>query len=286
MDPRLEIVIRRVKYWAKRKGLNDSGNAVREKRGLSSYAYVLMVINFFQVKGYLPSLQDVFHDEVEARLCRKKKKFNKKFDDLDDEAYDFMRKFKKKDKERKANNNGKRVDVLDGIDIDDVKVDSGPEGMPEGHAKYIARELFSQKTNYSTKKCWDVSFEDESCSCGFIKGIIKESQEKSNEETEREAIKLFYEVMTYYGREYEYSKKRVVSVRVADVLGSLTDDLLDAPKRRKCYLVVEDPFQLDRNVAAILFSHIRLQEEFQRAVKIMSNAASESNTRAFMSVFD
>ncbi|KAJ3324877.1 hypothetical protein HDU76_013304 [Blyttiomyces sp. JEL0837] len=243
MDPRLEIVIRLVKYWAQRKGLNDSGNAVREERGLSSYAYVLMVINFFQVKGYLPSLQDIFHDEDEARLCRKKKKLNKKFDDLDDEAYDFMHKLKKKDKERRANNNGKRVDVLDGIDIDDVHVVSGPEGMPEGHAKYTARELFSHETNYSTKKCWDVSFEDESCLCGYIKGIIKDSQEKSIEETEKGAVQLFYEVMTYYGWEYEYSKKRVVSVRVGDVLESLTDDLLDAPKRRKCYLVVEDPFQ-------------------------------------------
>eukprot|EP01026_Neomeris_dumetosa_P051740 TRINITY_DN4557_c0_g1_i12.p1 TRINITY_DN4557_c0_g1~~TRINITY_DN4557_c0_g1_i12.p1 ORF type:complete len:443 (-),score=61.85 TRINITY_DN4557_c0_g1_i12:270-1598(-) len=61
IDPRVRKLVYIVKFWAKRRILNDPYHNT-----LSSYAYVLMVIFFLQQKGILPCLQQM--GSVEARL--------------------------------------------------------------------------------------------------------------------------------------------------------------------------------------------------------------------------
>ncbi|KZT39849.1 hypothetical protein SISSUDRAFT_571020 [Sistotremastrum suecicum HHB10207 ss-3] len=63
VEPRLKVLIRAVKTWAKSLGLNEpSPKGAGEQTSFSSYALTLMVIVFLQVKGILPNLQS----ELEA----------------------------------------------------------------------------------------------------------------------------------------------------------------------------------------------------------------------------
>jgi DNA polymerase sigma len=52
IDERVRIFGYVVKYWAKRRLINESSSGT-----LSSYSYILLVIHFFQVQGLLPNLQ-------------------------------------------------------------------------------------------------------------------------------------------------------------------------------------------------------------------------------------
>ncbi|KAJ3281671.1 hypothetical protein HDU76_008878, partial [Blyttiomyces sp. JEL0837] len=226
MDKRLEVVIRLVKYWAKRRGLNDPAGTVGNRRTLSSYAYVLMVINFFQVKGLLPSLQELTHGKS-ARMCRKMEKVNRDVRELDVHAVTYMGYLKNKiDFERlKATWSQSKG----------VKVVSGPVGIPPSHVQIGILKHYN-------RKYWNVSFEEMSCSCGVVKNIALKNSEKSTLEVQKEAIGLFYDVMKYYAWDYEYSEEKVVSIRMGGVLKTMTQELWRS-QSKECYLVVEDPFQ-------------------------------------------
>jgi DNA polymerase sigma len=64
--PMLRPILYFLKFVLKARGLNDPSGQIGV-RSLSSYSVVLMVINYFQMKSYLPNLQDFSRIPVEKR---------------------------------------------------------------------------------------------------------------------------------------------------------------------------------------------------------------------------
>ncbi|KAJ3307563.1 hypothetical protein HDU76_004559 [Blyttiomyces sp. JEL0837] len=154
-----------------------------------------------------------------------------------------------------------------------AQVVSAPVGIPRLYIRFLSSAR-SKAARYP---------------CGAVKKLLKRNFGKQiNMKIQKHSIGLFYEFLKYYGWEYEYSKKRVISVRTGRVLDTLSPDL-SSSKKKQCFLIIEDPFQLDRNIGATLFSHARLQVEFRRAVNILSDVALKGNSgtgAAFISVFE
>ncbi|KAJ3280696.1 hypothetical protein HDU76_009105, partial [Blyttiomyces sp. JEL0837] len=253
IDKRLELVIRLVKYWAKRRGMNDTALDSGENRTLSSYAYVLMVINFFQVRRILPSLQEMVHDRT-SRFCNKTGRSNRSVEDLAGQATKFVNRLQLGNADQTASSSSSSSSSSNN-NKPQVVVVYAPVGIPRPYIRFLS----SARAKASSKRyAWDISFEDIGCSCGAVKKLLKKNVGKQNSKIQKDSIGLFYEFLKYYGWEYEYSKKRVISVRTGRVLDTLPPDL-SSSKKKKCFLVIEDPFQLDRNIGATLFSHGRLQ---------------------------
>ncbi|KAI8824542.1 uncharacterized protein EV422DRAFT_493059, partial [Fimicolochytrium jonesii] len=55
IDPRVRPLVMLVKNWAKNRDLNDAADGGT----ITSYAYSLMVLNFLQIRGIIPSLQEL-----------------------------------------------------------------------------------------------------------------------------------------------------------------------------------------------------------------------------------
>ncbi|KAJ3307562.1 hypothetical protein HDU76_004558 [Blyttiomyces sp. JEL0837] len=208
-------------------------------------------------------------------MCLKNEKVDRTVKELDDHVLNYMGYFKTKIDFQRLKAPWRQSQGL--------KVISGPVGIPQSHVQFVAGTSLQHLKSTS----WNVTFEEMSCSCGVVKGIATRNAEKSHVQAQKEAIGLFYDVMIYYGWEYEYSEEKVVSIRMGGVLNTMTQELWRSNK--ECYLVVEDPFQLDRNVAATLFSHSHLVKEFRRAVRILSDVASKGTRgsgKAFADVFE
>ncbi|KAJ3298006.1 hypothetical protein HDU76_006502 [Blyttiomyces sp. JEL0837] len=220
MDKRLELVIRLVKFWAKQRGLNDAATM----RTISSYAYTLMVINFFQVKGLLPSLQAMSHGP--NKMCQEKERDNRTFKELNAESQRYMDNLRSKNRGI-SSSSSRQIEVV-----------SGPVGIPQAHLQTVPSHWSSVSSTCN------VSFDDLSCYCGAVQRIVSKSSDKTYAQIVKESIGLFYDVMRYYGCEYEYSTNRVISIRTGTVLQNLTAHLLNSKQNRGCYLVVEDPFQV------------------------------------------
>ncbi|KAJ3332388.1 ATP-dependent helicase NAM7 [Blyttiomyces sp. JEL0837] len=257
MDRRLEVVVHLVKYWAKQRDLNDPASGGT----LSSYAFVLMVIGFFQVKGLLPSLQIMYHG-VYRRLCARRTRSNRTSSEVDEEAKRLFGSLK--EVRETAIREGK---ISPGKLLNDPPgYVPTPPGIPDSHIQFSLNSAVDKSTT------WDISFEDANCKCGALQKWVSKTPKKTEEEVLKESIQLFYQLLSYYGYEYEYSNDTMISIRTGGV--AKTTELLKESNKRKSQLVVEDPFELDRNVAVTLVHDTRLITEFQRAARILSESGS------------
>ncbi|KAJ3307564.1 hypothetical protein HDU76_004560, partial [Blyttiomyces sp. JEL0837] len=129
-------VIRLVKYWAKRRGLNDAAGTPGTMRTISSYAYTLMVINFFQVKGLLPSLQAMSHGP--NKMCTQKERDNRTFKELNAESQRYVNNFRTKSRGISSSSSSGRIEV-----------ESGPVGFPQAHLQTLDRNVAATLFSHS-----------------------------------------------------------------------------------------------------------------------------------------
>ncbi|KAI8852944.1 hypothetical protein BC829DRAFT_33624 [Chytridium lagenaria] len=218
LDPRVHPLIMLIKHWAKAREINNpSGGGT-----LSSYAYALMVINFLQIRGFLPSLQELYSAPerkwLTTRVQERPRIKNRKFNHY---------RFKDNDKARKTKNSENSQDLET----------AGETAAASSKEKEIEAESAFIET-VQGMVTWDISYVD-----NLDHPDLKEYPRITADGLGPTVIMLFYGFMHYYGWDYEYRPDRVVSVRKGTVLDYVPtplkrDKVLDAA------LIVEDPFQV------------------------------------------
>ncbi|KAJ3106222.1 hypothetical protein HDU97_006855 [Phlyctochytrium planicorne] len=248
LDPRLHPLIMLIKHWAKSREINNPAGGGT----ISSYAYALMAINFMQVRGLLPSLQKLFMSPERNLLttrAQEKPKGSKR---------QHKAKYKNKESEPKTM---------------EAKVPNGDTLKAEGetdteNALDGSYQTISSSESIVGMVTWDISFLED-----LSHPSLSQYPKNMGTDLEANVVSLFYEFMRYYGWEYTYKRDRVVSIREGTVLDYLPDPLY-RQKSIEFALVVEDPFQLDRNTTGMVEEIPVVLNEFRRACRILADACS------------
>lgn len=80
---------------------------------------------------------------------------------------------------------------------------------------------------------------------------------------------FLYGFLRYYGWDFRYRVDQVISVRLGKVLDTVTPDLEHWKKKTGMVLIVEDPFQLDRNCTGVVTEPGKVVKEMRRAVQLL-----------------
>ncbi|KAJ3332149.1 hypothetical protein HDU76_001136 [Blyttiomyces sp. JEL0837] len=281
MDPRLLGVILLVKHWARQRNINDPASGGTP----SSYAYVLMVICFFQERGLLPSLQELYHREDGLRrwivmrkpnpMGRSRSRANKK--EISKEADRVFRELASK---RRKSDIVKWDLPRDAAFARQGNVES--VGMGADSYIRLSVETPAEVAQDDGLVAWDVSFAEISESS--VQEWVNKAGSASPDVVMKDTVRLFYEFVRFYGYQYEFSKTKVVSARLGKILDGLTPAL--SANRKGTALVVEDPFQLDRNTTGMVSNIRTLVEEFRRAANILAEAGAEASSANITAVLD
>ncbi|KAI9357373.1 hypothetical protein DFJ73DRAFT_821595 [Zopfochytrium polystomum] len=272
-----------VKQWTQKRCLNEPG------RGMpSSYAWALMVIAYLQSLGVIPSLQVLAQSRPERQYMFARTERNGKASSSVNGAdaaivyaspsVDPASGKAKSGAERKRDVARRKVDAaIRGNDVaiayltaaaaagpsaDPVDADS--EVREETRLGDVTRHYFSGNEAADPPEgmaAWDVTFAE--AGSPELESWLKAEREKhrkgsptptertADETTEDFHVKLgghFYGFLRHFGWCYEFASTVVVSPR----LGTLTAVRDPVLSTNGCFLLVEDPFQLDRNTACMV----------------------------------
>ncbi|KAI9007258.1 hypothetical protein BC832DRAFT_440380 [Gaertneriomyces semiglobifer] len=231
LDPRVRPLIMLIKHWARNREINDSAGGGT----ISSYAFSLMVINYLQVAGVLPSLQQLYGgvERITLRVAVSRT---------------TRRRHWVRGKDRKK----------------DQTKDSTTED--------VTTVLESLRQSYFHA---DVSFLEDMnspllSSYGRRSGMMRLADIWSGPDG---VASLFYKCLRYYGWDYSYLPHQIVSVRTGTVLDYIPPDLEELKHKTGMILVVEDPFELSRNCTGGVTDLGRVVQEMRRAVRYMALAS-------------
>ncbi|KAJ3213611.1 hypothetical protein HDU67_002662 [Dinochytrium kinnereticum] len=235
LEPRLHPLIMVVKHWARSREINNpsAGGTI------SSYAYALMVINFLQVRGILPSLQKLYDSSPRVFLTTRSQE---------------------RPKTKKRHRNKDLEKAGDPASSNQSLASKTAEAEPENGADEVETSSIQASSSESIPGMvtWDISFidnlEDPKLN-GYPKAMAGS--------LETSVATLFYGFLRYYGWDYLYRHDRVVSIREGKVLEHLPAPLV-REKVPDIALVVEDPFQ----VPPVL-------NEFRRAARLLSDSCAQ-----------
>ncbi|KAJ3186150.1 hypothetical protein HK101_009703 [Irineochytrium annulatum] len=289
MDPCLHPLIMLIKHWARMRDLNDPAGGGT----VSSYAYTLMAINYLQVRGMIPSLQALFTSPERHYLVTRAQEralrpgMSKKETTLQQKA------------EAKFDHDGgmaaETPTALPASQPPEPTTDSADQPPVPATSATVAAPAPNTAASTSAPRprdrrerprpapaptrmvTWDVSFISDLDSPLLQPYIL--ARALGDDGLEARVVDLFYGFMRYYGWVYEYRHDRVCSVRVGRVLDYLPEELVRA-KTLEMSLVVEDPFQLDRNTTGMVEEVPPLLNEFRRAARILYDAATAAAAAA------
>ncbi|KAJ3288983.1 hypothetical protein HK104_007825 [Borealophlyctis nickersoniae] len=241
LDPRVKPLIMLVKLWAKKRNINDSSLGT-----LSSYAYSLMVLNYLQVKGIIPSLQKLSagmerhiiyvppnalkRGKMQARAQSQMPRAPSPPSDESD------------DEDPPSDSDPEDADVTE-IHGDPDPADVTPDGLVRTDITFLKdldHPLLALYTKRRVSSVW-----------GGPEGVVS----------------LFYGFLRYYAWEYTHRSDRLVSVRTGTCIHGTTRQLRNWKTRGGMVLVIEDPFQLDRNCAGTVRDVPRIVDEMRRAAR-------------------
>ncbi|KAJ3044857.1 hypothetical protein HK097_001353, partial [Rhizophlyctis rosea] len=277
LDARIRPLCMLVKLWAKTRDINDSSLGT-----ISSYAWCLMVLNFLQVKGYIPSLQTICKDlprrillvpqhrpsiweKGNSNLVFKNGHVRTKFaptlppapDSSDDEIDGFYT-----DVYPKKEKNKKKEEPADDTDSDDPDVTE------------IKGEVLDSDITDEGLIRTDITFLENLNHPVLGRFKLKKPEAEAWNEPDG-VVQLFYQFLRYYGWEYVHKSSSIVSVRTGTCITGGTPQLKRWRARGGFVLVIEDPFQLEKNCAGTARNVPRIVNEFRRAVRVMSDAGGK-----------
>ncbi|KAJ3182459.1 hypothetical protein HDU85_002556 [Gaertneriomyces sp. JEL0708] len=232
LDPRVRPLIMLIKHWARNREINDSAGGGT----ISSYAFSLMVINYLQVAGVLPSLQQLYGG-VERTTLRVAV------------SRTIRRRHWVRAKDRKK------------------------EQTKDSTTEDVTTVLESLRKSYFHA---DVSFlEDMNSPLLSSYGRRSEMMRLADIWSGPDGVaSLFYKCLRYYGWDFSYLPHQIVSVRTGTVLDYITPDLEELNQKTGMVLVVEDPFELSRNCTGGVTDLGRVVQEMRRAVRYMALAST------------
>ncbi|KAJ3150329.1 Zinc finger, CCHC domain-containing protein [Geranomyces variabilis] len=210
-DARVPRLICLLKLWARERQIGDVS-----KGGLTGYALSLMAINFLQVKGVLPCLQDHQNSTNEDLLVVAKQTAVHTFEGR---SWAHKNVFVKPDEQEPYRHD------------------------PTVYLANISFDRTQKSSPLSSDQVW----------IGTNSVPV-----------------LFFEFLSYYGWDFRFADREVPSVRTGRVLQELPTDLGAHTAGRGPQLVVEDPFQSDRNAAATLKDLTQFVNEVRRGANVLT----------------
>ncbi|KAJ3023004.1 hypothetical protein HKX48_004627 [Thoreauomyces humboldtii] len=280
LDPRVRPLIVLLKSWAKNRDVNDAADGGT----ISSYGYSLMVINYMQVRGILPSLQKLFEGPRPERMIiprQNAKRFRKpaygknaQQSDQDDSDWERQNIFVNMDIVVDAARD-KRL-ISSSSDLSSNKVATSLE--------QVVTENYS--LNYKRKSApaskillADLYFVDDLNHISLA-AVVSRASSMSEEDVwagPDGVAALFYDFMRYYAWDFSFRADQIVSIRKGQLLQELSDDLSPWATRTGMILLVEDPFQLDRNVTGGVSNLQTVVREMRRALQVMGSEEADPN---------
>ncbi|KAJ3347780.1 hypothetical protein HDU83_001832 [Entophlyctis luteolus] len=272
LDPRLRDVILLVKHWAARRRLNDSSGGGT----FSSYALILMIMHCMQLHGHLPSLQSLYPDSeprkyVVSRPNIASIKSNTAKNSAKAEASIAFEAYKA----RVMAEEKFHCDKLDPqVDLQRIRLDCETGPMSSVAVSDISEEVLNEQGLVK----WDVSFVD----AKTAKKIFETN--KSPTSDGMSVLTLLHGFFYHFGYKHIYKADKIVSVRCGRVI-SLCDahpGLAIGRAAEAQQLVVEDPFQLDRNATGMVKRIGFVVDEFRRMARLLSHPENNSDWAAVL----
>ncbi|KAJ3176886.1 hypothetical protein HDU87_004818 [Geranomyces variabilis] len=217
-DARVPRLICLLKLWAQERQLDAAAG------GLTGYALSLMAINFLQLQGVVPCLQDGNDGSNEDRLVVAK---------LSSSRTVGAQRWATRNVRIPANDNGPLKDDP---------------------------TVFLVDTSFGTAQ----------------KGLTLSPGEVWTGEDSVPA--LFFRFVAHYGWDFRYAQKPVPSVRTGTVLKDIPSELSGCAANKGPALVVEDPFQPDRNTAATLKDLTIFVNEARRAANVLMGGPAQQQS--------
>ncbi|KAI9097379.1 hypothetical protein DFS34DRAFT_650191 [Phlyctochytrium arcticum] len=252
LDRRVKPLIMLLKLWAVNRDLNDpSGGGT-----ISSYAYALMMINFLQIRGILPSLQALYdgQERVLLNVPKPKPRMNQ---------YRDRRRAVKEERQQRRDQERIEKDKEDMADGDyDNLYEKGEEVEalipPPKNIVHTADVTFLRDFSHASLLPYKERFEA-STSYDVWSGPVG-------------VAALFYQFLHYHAWEFIYRPNHVVSVRTGTVLSETPATLSEWKRKLGLILVVEDPFQLSHNTTGGVRDPSKVILEMRRALVLMQKA--------------
>ncbi|KAJ3030781.1 hypothetical protein HDV00_008721 [Rhizophlyctis rosea] len=233
IDPRVRPLLMLVKFWARRRDINNNA-----ERTMSSYCYVLMVLNFLQLRGILPSLQALSRDMPRKVINVVPLR------PLENESEDAKRK-------SVATTTYEGTPLTDSdseddlVDIRTIKGDVHPDDLTKGGMVRVDVTFLDDVRHPSLEAYTRVgkSIEKEGNVFGGTDGVAS----------------LLYGFFRYYGWTFKTKTDHIISVRTASVI---TGPHYQLRKWRGA-----DPFAVDRNCAGGCQYVMHVVNEMRRATE-------------------
>ncbi|KAJ3209015.1 hypothetical protein HDU82_001539 [Entophlyctis luteolus] len=264
LDARLRDVIVLVKYWAARRGLNDSSRGGT----FSSYALILMVVHCMQLHGHLPSLQMLYPDSEPRKyvVSRPNARFIRSSTEKKNAMADASLAFKGY-KARLTTGENCSSDKLDlEVNLPRIRLKSHSDPMSSVAVSDIPVEMLNERGLVK----WDVSFVEEM-------EVIKNFESVAPTLYIKLVLGLLHEFFYHFGYKHVYKANSIVSVRCGRAISqSEAHEGLNVGKSGRGgaaegqQLVVEDPFQLDRNTTGMVKRIGFVVGEFRRMAGLLA----------------
>ncbi|KAI8912244.1 hypothetical protein DFJ77DRAFT_511760 [Powellomyces hirtus] len=298
IDPRVRPLIMLVKHWAKNRDVNDSADGGT----ISSYAYSLMVLNYLQIRGIIPSLQEICSDRDPMRLVISRQSATKRFHGRQAAKQDG-----RTNVVRAAPINWERQGVV--VNVEDLIAIGKRDGLltpailrdDELTAAVLEQLVLAQygavdqtpsqtedKANRKDKEkagndkkaaknvprtilLADINFVDD-MSHPRLGSFVSRGAALTEDEVwmGREGVaSLFFDFLRYYAWDFYFRANHIVSVRKGGILTKVTPELEEWGSKTGMMLVVEDPFQLDRNTTGGVKHPALVVKEMRRGLKVL-----------------
>ncbi|KNC99965.1 uncharacterized protein SPPG_05340 [Spizellomyces punctatus DAOM BR117] len=299
IDPRVKPLIMLVKLWAKNRDVNDSADGAT----ISSYAYSLMILNYLQLRGIIPSLQLLFdgpqnimmvprqqsmprRKPEKGRPWRAKLQTNKVTITEEQSVNELQSHMETLSIETPAvdcvEDSGLQDEQLNELQDEQlVETECVEDQLEDGGTGMEEDEQIIGTMNQNMLMA-NVAFLDD-VTHPSLKPYVSRFASLTSADIwcgKDGVASLFYGFLRFYGWEFRYRPDRIVSVRLGKVLDTVTPDLEHWMKKPGLKLIVEDPFQLDRNCTGVVMDPGKVVTEMQRAVKCLHQIEdSQQNVR-------
>ncbi|KAJ3250303.1 hypothetical protein HDU77_006784 [Chytriomyces hyalinus] len=274
VDPRVRDLILLVKHWAGKRDLNNSA----EGGTFSSYALTLMLLSYLQIAKVVPSLQALYPSNesrqyIIARVNTPMLKSTRSKQDAKATAARVFAEYK--DRLRQTSNTQKKQEP-ELPNLESLNLVDNNAATEESIKSFLVHQIPASLD--AGMVFWDVSFvpANHAAVAPCIRAPFVD--ERSYLQSLVHVLHGFFE---HYGHVHRFHSSQIISVRKGGVIGrrethvGLNVRKPGSEKAGELTVVVEDPFQLDRNTAGMVKQVVPVINEFRRAAALLSRMVME-----------
>ncbi|KAI8832302.1 hypothetical protein BJ741DRAFT_614977, partial [Chytriomyces cf. hyalinus JEL632] len=274
VDPRVRDLILLVKHWAGKRDLNNSA----EGGTFSSYALTLMLLSYLQIAKVVPSLQALYPSNesrqyIIARVNTPMLKSTRSKQDAKATAARVFAEYK--DRLRQTSNTQKKQEP-ELPNLESLNLVDNNAAMEESIKSFLVHQIPASLD--AGMVFWDVSFvpANHAAVAPFIRTPFVDERRYL-----QSLVHVLHGFFEHYGHVHRFHSSQIISVRKGGVIGrrethvGLNMRKPGSEKAGELTVVVEDPFQLDRNTAGMVKQVVPVINEFRRAAALLSRMVME-----------